>query len=382
MAKNDWKIGVLFSKTGETSAVESTMANATLLAIEEINARGGILGRAIAPTFHDPSSSPPKYKELVKALLDDHIRIVFAGFTSTSRKAILPEIEAHRGLLFYPTYYEGFEFSQRCIYTGAAPNQFALQLADYLLRNQGKTFILVGSNYVFPYEINRIISDFVIHQKGRILDEIYVPLTADAADVRKVIKQAQKLKPDAIISTLLGRGAVMLYEFYAEAGLDPDQMPIASIGTSEAEFILMKPGVAKGHLSAVPFFQSLDTPEARCFVAAYKARFGKDAHVTASAEAAYFQVHLYAKALELAQNDDPDELLRVIDGLEIDAPQGRVRVSAENHHTALWPRVGKVNDRNEIDIVWQASDRAEPDPYFLFSSDDEWLRQSRAAGTF
>ena len=381
MAKDDWKIGVLFSKTGETSTVESTMANATLLAVEEINAKGGILGKPIMPTFCDPGSSPRKYREMVQSLLDNQIKIVFGGFTSTSRKAIIPEIEARRGLLFYPTYYEGFEFSQRCIYTGAAPNQFALQLADYLLRNQGKTFILVGSNYVFPYEINRIISDFVISQKGKILNEIYVPLTADPADVRKVIKQAEKLKPDAIISTLLGRGAVMLYEFYAEAGLDPIQMPIASIGTSEPEFILMKPGVARGHISAVPFFQNLDTPKARIFVAAYKSRFGDEAHVTASAEAAYFQVHLYAKALALAKSDDPDAILSVIDGLEIDAPQGRVRVSPENHHTALWPRVGKVNDRDGIDIVWEARARVEPDPYFLVSSDDEWLRQSSGSGT-
>lgn len=377
MADDHWKVGVLFSRTGETSAVEATMANATLLAIDEINAAGGILGRKVLAAFNDPASSPGAYKTMARALLNDHYRIIFGGFTSDSRKAILPEIESYRGLLFYPTYYEGFEYSQRCIYTGAAPNQFALQLAEYLLRHQGNRFLLVGSNYVFPYEINRIIADYVHHSKGKILNEMYVPLAAEAADVRRVIRQVQKLQPDAVISTLLGRGAVMLYDFYAEAGLDPSRTPIASIGTSEAEFILMKPGAAVGHLSAVPFFQGLNTPAARRFVSAYKARFGPDAHVTASAEAAYFQTHLYARAVELARSDDPDELLRVVGGLEIDAPQGRVRVSADNHHTALWPRVGRVN-ADGIDIVWEASERVEPDPYFLFSSDDEWLRQSHA----
>ncbi len=370
---DSWRIGVLFSRSGVTAAIETTQANATMLAVEEINTAGGVLGRPIEAIIYDPASSPKHYRALAARLLtENNVRIIFGCYMSSTRKAVLPEVEAHRGLLFYSTLYEGFEYSSRCIYTGAAPNQNSLQLAKFLMENYGSKFLLVGSNYVFPYESNRVMTDLVIQAKGTIADEIYVPLDCKPSDFNRVIKQIERFKPDVIFSTVVGAGTAMLYRAYHEAGFDPATMPIASLTTSEAEIAEMTPDVAAGHITAAPFFEALNTPDARRFISAYKLRFGADAPVTACAEAAYFQVKLYAIALQRAGTDDPEAVVSNLLGLEYDAPQGRVRVDPDNHHTELWPRVARVNSEGRFEIVWNPNLRVKPDPYFIAPTLDDW----------
>lgn len=373
MKNDNWRIGVLFSQSGATAAVEKTMINGSILALEEINSHGGVLGRPLSYTHYDPGSSPKKYREYARRLLiEDNVKIIFGGYMSSCRKAVLPEIETQHGLLFYPTVYEGFEYSSQCFYTGATSNQGAQELVQYLAKNYGKNLILVGSNYVFPYQYNRVITDLATQSCGQILDEIYIPIEAKSSDFKRAIKQISKLKPDAIISTLVGKGIGLFYEAFESAGFDAEHMPIASVATSEAELAEIDPGVATGHLAAAPFFETLGTPEATRFVKAYKKRFGADAPVTACAEAAYFQIHLYAKALEKAASGTPEEIASELSKLSFDAPQGQVRIDPLTHHTELWPRIGRVNDHNKIDIVWESKKSVRPDPYFVAPLFDEW----------
>ena len=208
-----WRVGVLFSQTGVTSTVEQSQLNATLLAIEEINSSGGVLDRMIEPVIYDPASDPKQFRSLAERLLEiDRIRLLFGCYMSSTRKAVLPVVESHRGLLFYPTLYEGFEYSRHCIYTGAAPNQNSLQLARFLLSTYGNRFLLVGSNYIYPYESNRLMADFVAQGRGEVLDEIYVPLEVGAGDFDKVISRIKKTSPDVIFSTVVGRGTSVFYE--------------------------------------------------------------------------------------------------------------------------------------------------------------------------
>ncbi len=368
-----WRVGVLLSQTGVTAAIERSQLNATLLAIEEVNATGGILGRAIEPVIYDPASTPVQHRRLAERLLtQDRVRLIFGCYMSSSRKMAIPVVEALRGLLFYPTLYEGFEYSPNCIYTGACPNQNSLQLARYLLEVYGNRFLMVGSNYSFPYESNRIITDLVTQSRGKILDEIYVSLDADAEDFRKSIQLIEKLKPDVIFSTVVGQATSTFYRAYREAGFDPSVMPIASLTTSEAEVAEMPPGVAEGHITAAPFFETLGTPAATRFVKAFKTRFGADAPVTACAEAAYSQVHLAARALGRAGTDDPERLILELREAEFDAPQGRVRIDAENNHTYLWPRVARLDSAGRFQIVWNPGMRVKPDPYSVVQSLDDW----------
>ena len=209
----NWRVGVLFSQTGVTRGIEQTQLNATLLAIEEINASGGVLGRRVEPVMYDPASDHKKFRAFAERLLQvDRVRLLFGCYMSSTRKAVLPVVEAHRGLLFYPTLYEGFEYSRHCIYTGAAPNQNSLQLAKFLLSTCGNRFLFVGSNYIYPYESNRVMADFVSQGKGKVLDEIYIPLYPDEKEFDKVINRIKKTSPDVIFSTVVQTSARRLIE--------------------------------------------------------------------------------------------------------------------------------------------------------------------------
>ena len=175
-----------------------------------------------------------------------------------------------------------------------------------------------------------------------------------------------------IFSTVVGQATSTFYRAYREAGFDPSVMPIASLTTSEAEVAEMPPGVAEGHITAAPFFETLGTPAATRFVKAFKTRFGADAPVTACAEAAYSQVHLAARALGRAGTDDPERLILELREAEFDAPQGRVRIDAENNHTYLWPRVARLDSAGRFQIVWNPGMRVKPDPYSVVQSLDDW----------
>jgi len=368
-----WRVGVLFSQTGVTSAVEQSQLNATLLAIDEINAAGGVLGRTIEPVITDPASDPKQFRALAERLfLTDRVRLLFGCYMSSTRKAVLPVVESHRGLLFYPTLYEGFEYSRHCIYSGAAPNQNSLQLARYLLSTFGNRFVLVGSNYIYPYESNRLMTDFVMQGRGKILDELYVPLQSTAGDFEKVIRRIKKTSPDVIFSTVVGSGTSMFYEAYRAAGFDPAKMPIASLTTSEAEVAGMSSEAAEGHITAAPFFETLSSPAARRFVSSFKQKYGADAPVTAGAEAAYFQVHLAMRAVAKCGSDDPEQVLANLRDSEFDAPQGRVRIDPENNHTYLWPRIARVDRNGRFQAVWNPGVRVKPDPYCVVQSLDDW----------
>jgi branched-chain amino acid transport system substrate-binding protein len=368
-----WRVGVLFSQTGVTSAIEQSQLNATLLAIEEINSAGGVLGRPIEPVITDPASDPKQFRALAERLfLTDRVRLVFGCYMSSTRKAVLPVVESHRGLLFYPTLYEGFEYSRHCIYTGAAPNQNSLQLARYLLSTFGNRFVLVGSNYIYPYESNRLMTDFVMQGRGKVLDELYVPLQSTAGDFEKVIRRIRKTSPDVIFSTVVGSGTSMFYEAYRAAGFDPAKMPIASLTTSEAEVAGMSSEAAEGHITAAPFFETLPSASARRFVGSFKEKYGPDAPVTAAAEAAYFQVHLAMRAVARCGSDDPERVMVELRDSEFDAPQGRVRIDPENNHTYLWPRIARLDAQKKFQTLWNPGVRIKPDPYCVVQSLDDW----------
>lgn len=373
-----WRIGVLFSATGVTAAVETSQLGGTLLAIDEINDAGGVLGRRVEAVVHDPASDPRAFRRLAEKLLaEEQVRLLFGCYMSSTRKAVLPIVEAYRGLLFYPTLYEGFEYSRHCVYTGAAPNQNSIQLANYLLSHYGNRFFLIGSDYVYPYESNRIMTDFVVQSRGVVLDEIYVPLDADEADFAEVMEKVRDAAPDVIFSTVVGADTAKLYAAHHAAGLDSRLLPIASLTTSEAEVALMAPGVAAGHITAAPFFEALGTPAARRFVAAFKKRNGVHMPVTAAAEAAYFQVHLAMEALSRAGTDAPEDLLAQLGACSFEAPQGRVRVESTNHHTWLRPRIARLGADSRFEIVWDAGAPVKPDPYCVVQNLDDWPADGR-----
>lgn len=373
------RIGVLFSTSGVTAVVERTQRAAVEMAVAEINGRGGISGRRIEAVYADPASDPKLYRlHAARMIEEEDIRLFFGCYMSSTRKAILPVIEENPALLFYPTLYEGFEFSSSCYYGGAAPNQNSIGLVRYLMQRFGGDFYLVGSNYVFPYESNRVMRDYILSEGGRVLQERYIPLEPHEADVARVIAEIAAMKPTTIISTVVGDGTAMLYRAYAAAGFSPSHMPIGSLTTGEPEVAAIGARAAAGHFTAAPYFDTVDSPQNRAFLADYRKRFGPDAPVSAPTEAAWFQVHLLAQAIARAGSDRIADIREALPACTVDAPQGPVRIDGENNHTFLWPRIGRVRPDGRFEIVSESRAAVKPDPYFIGPANADWAQAQPA----
>ncbi len=348
--------------------------NATLLAIEEINSSGGVLDRMVEPVIYDPASDPKQFRSLAERLLQvDRIRLLFGCYMSSTRKAVLPVVESHRGLLFYPTLYEGFEYSRHCIYTGAAPNQNSLQLARFLLSTYGNRFLLVGSNYIYPYESNRLMADFVAQGRGEVLDEIYVPLEADSARFRRCHHPDQE---DVSRRDLFDRGRARhlgvlrgLSEGRVRSGQDADREPDHQRSRSSRD---APRGRRRPYHRRAVLRDLIVAPPPGVSWKASRRKYGPDAPVPAAAEAAYFQVHLAMRALARCGSDDPERVLKELRDSEFDAPQGRVRIDPENNHTYLWPRIARLDKFGRFQTVWNPGVRIKPDPYCVVQSLDDW----------
>lgn len=372
--KDPVRVGILFSETGVTSTIESSQLQGALLGIDEINEAGGIDGRELVAVRYDPQSTPSRYAELAERLIvQDGVNVIFGCYMSSSRKAVIPVIEKWNKLLFYPTLYEGFEFSGNVIYTGAAPNQNSVQLAEFMTTNFGARVYLIGSDYIYPYESNRIMGELVQQRQGsEKLAERYMALDATDKDYSEIMVDIRNQRPDFIFSTVVGESTAALYRAYADAGFDPKTMPIASLTTSEAEIARMEPGMAAGHYTSAPYFQSIQSDANLRCLARLSQRFDDCSVPNLCWEASYFQMHIFANALRKSGDEGIAQLMPHILGSEFDAPQGRIKIDPANHHTCLYPRIGRVDSTGQFTIVRQATRSVYPDPYLVTHSLGDW----------
>jgi branched-chain amino acid transport system substrate-binding protein len=360
------KIGVLYSTSGVTGLIESSQQSATLFAADEINRGGGINGREIQLYVRDPGSIATNYAAMAEELIVEHgVRLIVGCYMSSGRKLVIPVVERHNALLFYPTLYEGFEYSRNVFCTGTLPNQTCVPLADYMLENFGSRVFMIGSDYIYPYETNRIMKDFVFERGGETVEETYVPLDAPEEHYRAIAARIAALAPDFVFSTVVGVGVERLYRSFARCGLDPDRTPIASVTTSEAEIAAMGAHLGEGHFASASYFQSVDSPVNRACIANYARFMGSDVVTNMCWEASYFQMHILANAMCETDSDNPVALLRAIPGMEYDAPQGRVRIDDDNHHTWLHTRIGRTNSTGQFDIVSASPGRLRADPFVI-----------------
>lgn len=373
-----WRVGILFSRSGVTAVTESEHFFGTVLAIEEINAAGGVLGRPLDPVALDPQGDLSAYRRLASQLLSrEDVNVIFGCSTSSSRKAVLPEIERKNGLLWYCSLYEGFEYSPNVIYTGAVPNQNSLPLAAYLLKNCGKRIYLIGSDYIYPRESNRIMRDMVEQHGGAIVDEIYLPFDVSGAAVATAVAALRQAAPDAVFSTVIGRPARDFYRLLSEAEAEAGggRLPIASLTLGETELRMIGPRYCSGHIVSATYFSSLPSDDNQRFVDSYRRRFGADATVSAWGQAAYSQVYLFARALAKAGSMDTQRLVAAALDEHFDAPEGVIAVEPENHHVWLRPKIGVARDDGRFDVVWQAAEAVKPDPYLTtYEFSEFWLK--------
>ena len=281
------KVGVLHSLSGTMAISETTLKDVVLMLIDDLNAKGGLLGRPVEAVVVDPASDWPLFAEKARELLEkDKVDVVFGCWTSVSRKSVLPVFEELNGLLFYPVQYEGEESSKNVFYTGAAPNQQAIPAVEYLMSEAGggaERFVLLGTDYVYPRTTNKILRAF-LHAKGITDDDImetYTPFGfSDWQTIVSEVKEfAAQGKQTAIVSTINGDANVPFYKELANRGIDAADLPVVAFSVGEEELSGIDTSNLVGHLAAWNYFMSVDTPENAAFIEKWHHYIKDDARV-------------------------------------------------------------------------------------------------------
>jgi urea transport system substrate-binding protein len=366
-AEETVKIGVLHSLSGTMAISETSCKDATVLAVEEINAKGGVLGKKIEAVVVDPASNWPLFAEKAKELLLTHkVSAVFGCWTSVSRKSVLPVFEENNGLLFYPVQYEGEEQSLNVFYTAASPNQQLVPAAEYMLENGAKKFYLLGTDYVFPRTANKVLKAF-LKAKGipdaNVMEE-YTPFGhKDYQTIVAKIKEFSKGGGACVLSTINGDSNVPFYKEFANQGLTSSECPIMAFSVSEDELRAMEVPPLVGHLAAWNYFMSIDTPENKAFISAFQGKYGKDRVTADPIEAAYYGVYVWKAAVEKAGSFEVDKVRQAIYGLEFDSPSGKKKMDEKNQHTYKPVYIGEIKKDGQFKIVYKSKGLVKPDSY-------------------
>jgi urea transport system substrate-binding protein len=375
------KVGILHSLSGTMAISETSLKDVALMTIDEINSKGGVLGKKLEAVVVDPASNWPLFAEKARQLISqDKVAVTFGCWTSVSRKSVLPVFESLDSLLFYPVQYEGEELSQNVFYTGAAPNQQAIPAVEYLMSKEGgaaKRFFLLGTDYVYPRTTNKILRAF-LKSKGiadKDIEEIYTPF--GHSDYQTIVAQIKAFGgggKTAVVSTINGDSNVPFYKELGNQGLKATDIPVVafSVGEEELRGIDTKPLV--GHLAAWNYFMSVKNPTNTAFIAAWKAWVkknnlpGGDGRVTNDPmEATYVGIHMWAQAVAKAKTTKVADVRKAMSGQTFDAPSGfKLEMDATNHHLHKPVMIGEVQANGQFDVVWKTNKtiRAQPwSPY-------------------
>ncbi|MVU83536.1 urea ABC transporter substrate-binding protein [Nocardia sp. ET3-3] len=361
-SKDTIKIGSLHSLTGTMAISEVTVANATKLAVDQINAAGGVMGKKLEIVLEDGASDPKTFAEKAEKLISsDCVAAVFGGWTSASRKAMKPKFESLNSLLYYPVQYEGLEDSKNIFYTGATTNQQIIPALDYLKQKGITSLYLVGSDYVFPQTANREIKAYAKANGIEIKGEDYAPL--GSTDFSTIVNKVRNSKAGAVFNTLNGDSNVAFFREYANAGLKAADMPVVSVSIAEEEVGGVGVQNVAGQLTAWNYYQTVDTPQNKAFVTAYKAAYGAAKPTSDPMEAAYTSVYLWKNTVEKAKSFAVADIQKAADGVSYDAPEGTVTIDGSNHHITKTARIGEIHPDGLIYTVWDSGKPIQPDPY-------------------
>jgi len=365
------KVGVLHSLTGTMANSSLVVVDATLLAIEEVNRAGGVLGRPIKPVVADGQSDEPTFtREAERLIHKDQVCTIFGCWTSSSRKAVKPVVEDNDHLLMYPLQYEGIEASPCIVYLGAAPNQQILPAIDWAVGTLGKkSFFLVGSDYVFPRTANAIIKDRLTSMGAQLAGEMYLPM--GSTDAKHVVDAIVAAKPEMILNTINGDSNTAFFRELRQAGVKSTAIPTMSFSVSEQDLRSLGAADTQGDYAAWTYFQSLNTPENKEFVRRIHEKYPQR-RITDPMECAYVSVKLWALAVNEARSLEPKKIRRALLNQRLSAPDGKVRIDADTQHCWKTPRIGQIQESGQFKIVWSAADAIAPDPYPPSRSTDAW----------
>ncbi|MFG6468873.1 urea ABC transporter substrate-binding protein [Roseateles sp. BYS87W] len=374
------KVGVLHSLSGTMAISETVLKDTVLMAIDEINAKGGLLGKKLEPVVVDPASNWPLFAEKAKQLISqDKVAVVFGCWTSVSRKSVLPVFEQTNSLLFYPVQYEGEELSKNVFYTGAAPNQQAIPAVEYLMSKDGggaKRFVLLGTDYVYPRTTNKILRAF-LHSKGIKDEDIMEEYTPFGhSDYQSIIAKIKKFsaegKKTAVVSTINGDSNVPFYKELGNQGLKATDVPVVAFSVGEEELRGVDTKPLQGHLAAWNYFMSIKSPANDGFVkkwsdyAKAKGIAGhKDKPLTNDPmEATYIGINMWAQAVTKAKSTDTDKVIAAMAGQTFTAPSGITsKMDEKNHHLHKSVFIGEVKADGQFNVVWKTPGPVKAQPW-------------------
>lgn len=363
-------VGVLFSLTGPLEVPERSLSDVTRMAIEEINASGGVAGRMINAIVEDGASDPKTYNEKAsKLVIQDKTVTTFGGYTTASRLAVRPVYEKRKNLFFYPTFYEGSECSSNIVYTGAVPNQQLYNFVPWIVNTlKKKKVFIVGSNYAFPKGMAQVTKTLLEANNAEWVADEYLELgdTEWGAMVNKIKNSGC----DAVLSNVVsGPSIAAFYREFKNQGMNQQDVPICATVATEIEIAAMGAGYATGSYSSFPYFQAIRRPENEKFIAAWKT-FSNDPNAVTHhpLESSYFQVYIWKQAVETVLNSGedltPSAIHEATRGMEYNAPSGNVKIHPENMHTYLTPHIAQWGDDGQGTIV-DESQPTEPLPYAI-----------------
>ena len=380
------KVGILHSLSGTMAISETSLKDVALMTIDEINAKGGVLGKKLEPVVVDPASNWPLFAEKARGLIaQDKVAVVFGCWTSVSRKSVLPVFKELNSLLFYPVQYEGEELEKNVFYTGAAPNQQAIPAVEYLMSKEGgsaKRFVLLGTDYVYPRTTNKILRAYLKSKgvKESDIDEVYTPF--GHSDYQTIVANIKKFAAGgktAVISTINGDSNVPFYKELGNAGLKATDVPVVAFSVGEEELRGVDTKPLLGHLAAWNYFESVKNPVNSEFIKKWKAYAVAKKLPNANTvvtndpmEATYVGIHMWAQAVEKAKSTDTDKVIAAMAGQTFKAPSGfTLTMDATNHHLHKPVFIGEIRPDGQFNVVWKTPGPVRANPWSPFIPGNE-----------
>jgi len=367
---NPIKIGILHSLSGNMAISESPLIDVYLTTIDLTNEQGGILGREVVSIIADGKSDWDTFAlEAERLIVEEEVDVVVGGWTSASRKAMLPVFEKYDHLLIYPIQYEGLESSKNILYTGAAPNQQILPAVNWAKNNLGEKIFLVGSDYVFPRAANEIIKDYIKDTGGQIVGEGYRPLGDD--NFSAIIQDIKTSNPDVILNTINGDSNIAFFKALHDQGIHPGT-PVISFSITENEISYIGIELLDGTFLAWNYFSTIDSLDNREFVSFFETRLLQDTKLTDPIEAAHVGLVLYLNAVKLAESEDLNLVRQALKGTTFSAPEGIIGVDPDTNHLAKSFRIAEILENGQVNIVFSTDEYILPQPFPESRTIDEW----------
>jgi urea transport system substrate-binding protein len=361
------KVGILHSLSGHLALSERPVSDATLLAIQEINNAGGLLGKRIEPILVDGKSDDATFAQEARRLIaQEKVDVIFGCWASPSRRAVKEVVEELDSLLFYPVQYEGVENSSYIVYASTTPNQQITPGVTWCLQHLGKRFFLVGTDPL----LHEIIRDVVFAHGGTILGEEY--LAIGDTEVDHIIQKILDTKPDVILNNIEGDPNIAFYDALRKNGITPEKVPSMSFSMSEPELEVFKTDSMTGDYATWSYFQSIDNEENKKFVKKIKAAYGPDHDIGDAMEAAYYSVYLWSQAVKKANSFVPSAVRPALHNQAFNAPQGLIHINENSLQAWQFARVGKIRSDKQFTILWNSQKAIAPMPYIITRTQEEW----------